>query len=120
MRKTITRRVRASLAGFRARGAVLCVAAATLLCAACGTARNAGAIRWTVEEIAGQNMSLGVAADTAGEILLSRQGIEGPLSVFDETILYYRDAPAALDTAGEIIGSSDDGLLWTIDEILRS
>ncbi|HAK96718.1 MAG TPA: hypothetical protein DCM87_17425 [Planctomycetes bacterium] len=120
MRATIRRRVRTALAGFRPRGTFLCLAAAALLCAACGTERHTRHLAWTIEEFAGPCTSFDAAVDTAGEILVSHVGIDGPLSVFDETILYYRDAPAVLDTTEEIIRSSDAGLMWTIDEILRS
>lgn len=119
MRTTIRRRVGAALAGFRSRAAILC-AAAVLLCASCGTERNVEKIEWTLEEIEGRTTSWEAVGETAGEIVLSRQGIDGPLSVFDETILYYRDAGCILDTLEEVFSPSDDDLMWTIDEILRS
>jgi len=119
MRATIRRRVRGALAGFRSRGTYLCLAAAAFLCAACGTERHAETMAWTLEEIVGPCASLEAPAGTAGEILAPHEGIDGPLSVFDETVLDCRHAPEALDTVEEIFRPADAGLMWTIDEILR-
>ncbi len=118
MRNTIKRRMRALLADWRRGAAGACVAAAALLCASCGTGDNFREVGRTIGEIVGTESGAGTV-ETTREILLRSHDVRGVFSVFDETILQYRDAPAALDTVGEIFRPSDEGLIWTIKEILR-
>lgn len=118
MRKRIKRQMRALLADWRRGAGAVCLAAAALLCASCGTGDNFREVGRTIGEIIGNESGAG-AVETTREVVFRSHDVRGVFSVFDETIFQYRGVPAALETVGEVFRPSDEGLIWTIKEILQ-